>query len=319
VASSFRATGIARCVPADFLRRSTLMQYVLKVLTRVPLPLLYAGGWCIYAVAFHVFRWRRKQVAGDIARAFPDASVAERARMVRLSYRNLADVVMEAIWGFGASGAALKRRVTFENPEIIDRCVAAKQSVVLLTPHYCNWEWLLLAGGASFGLPIDAVYQTQRVPSVDDFLRDARSRFGGKPIPREDFVYELLSRAGTPRGYALIADQTPPREDRKHWARILNRDTAFFLGAEKIARFLDAPVLYVAMRRLRRGYYSVRLCPLAEPPYGQASQSDDSPIMEGFARKLEQAVRDSPAEWLWVQKRWKYPKPDSPETGTQPR
>ena len=150
---------------------------------------------------------------------------------------------------------------------MIDAAVAARQSVVLLTPHFCNWEWLLPAGGARFGLPIDAVYQRQRVASLDRFLREARSRFGGKPIPREDFVYELMSRAGTPRGYALIADQTPPRDDKKHWSRFLNRDTAFFVGAEKVARFLDSPVLYVAMRRVGRGRYSVRLVPLAMPPF----------------------------------------------------
>jgi KDO2-lipid IV(A) lauroyltransferase len=288
------------------------MRLLLILVARTPLPLLYAAGWLIHVVVFHLVRWRRDQVARDVALAFPDRSAAERAVIVRQSYRRLADVVMEALWGFGASADALKRRVTFDNPEIIDRSVAAKQSVVLLAPHFCNWEWLLLAGGASFGFPIDAVYQTVRVRSVDAFLREARSRFGGKPIPREEFVYELMSRAGTPRGYALIADQTPPREDRKHWTRFLNRDTAFFIGAEKVARFLDAPVLYVEMRRLRRGHYAVRLSALAEPPYDNLPGDAESPVMEAFARKLEAAVVRSPADWLWVQKRWKYPKPAEP-------
>jgi len=288
------------------------MRFVLTALTRVPLGALYVAGWFIYAMVFHVARWRRDQVEGDVARAFPEKTAAERAEIVRQSYRNLADVVMEALWGFGASGDELRRRVVFENPEIVDRCAAAKQSVVLLTPHYCNWEWLLLAGGATFGLPIDAVYQTLRIRSVDLYLRDARARFGGKPFPRQDFVYELMSRAGTPRAYGLIADQTPPRDERKHWTRLLNRDTAFFVGAEKIARFLDATVLYVAMRRVRRGHYSVRFSVLAEPPYVRGAEGEDSPIMEGFARKLEQAVLEGPADWLWLQKRWKYPKsPDA--------
>jgi KDO2-lipid IV(A) lauroyltransferase len=285
------------------------MELVLKWLTRVPLAALYALGWFVYVVAFRILRWRRDQVAGDVDRAFPDKSAAERARIVRQSYRNLADVVMEALWGFGASAEELRRRVAFENPEIVDRCAGAKQSVVLLTPHFCNWEWLLLAGGATFGLPIDAVYQTLRVPSVDRFFREARSRFGGKPFPRQDFVYELMSRAGTPRAYGLIADQTPPRGERAHWTRLLDRDTAFFVGAEKIARFLDATVLYVAMRRVRRGHYTVRFSVLAEPPSVRDAEGEDSPIMEAFARELERAILASPADWLWVQKRWKYPKP----------
>lgn len=285
------------------------MQRLLKALTRVPLGLLYGVGWLVHGVLFHLMRWRRDQVDGDVAKAFPEKSAAERAAIVSASYRNLADVVMETIWGFGASGEELRRRVVFENPEIVHRCAAAKQSVVLLTPHFCNWEWLLLAGGATFGLPIDAVYQTVRVRSVDQYLRDARARFGGKPFTREDFVFELMSRADTPRAYGLIADQTPPRDQRKHWTRMLNRDTAFFVGAERITRFLDATVLYVAMRRVRRGHYSVRFEVLAEPPYELDARRSDSPIMEGFARQLERAVIERPAEWLWVQKRWKYPKP----------
>jgi KDO2-lipid IV(A) lauroyltransferase len=186
--------------------------------------------------------------------------------------------------------------------------------VVLLTPHFCNWEWLLPAGGARFGLPIDAVYQKQRLATLDRFLLDARSRFGGKPIVREDFVYELMNRAGTPRGYALIADQTPPRDDKKHWSRFLNRDTAFFVGAEKVARFLDSPVLYVAMRRVGRGRYSgaapaARHAALRRRSRGRGDS--DHGTVRAAARDRDP---ESPADWLWLQKRWKYPKPEQPET-----
>ena len=294
------------------------MRFLLKALTRVPLPVLYAVGTLIYVVLFHAVRWRRDQVESDIARAFPERSAEERARILQQSYRNIADVVMEAIWGFGASAEAIAGRVTFENRDYVDAAREAKQSVVLLTPHFCNWEWLLPAGGAYFGLPIDAVYQRQRVEFLDKFLRDARTRVGGKPIVREDFIYELMNRAAVPRGYALIADQTPPRDDTKNWSTFLNRDTAFFVGAEKVAHFLDSPVLYVAMRRTARGRYSVRLHPLAMPPFDSVDETeDDTPIMERFARMLEAAVRESPADWLWLQKRWKYPKTDEPDARPQ--
>src|SRR5512134_965538 len=140
-----------------------VMRFLLTALTRIPLPLLYASSWFVYCLAFHVLRWRRAQVARDLAIAFPERSERERASILRQSYRNLADTAMEIIWGFGASAEAIRRRVTFENPEIIEGVASRKDSVVLLAPHFCNWEWLLPAGGASFGYPIDAVYQPQRV------------------------------------------------------------------------------------------------------------------------------------------------------------
>lgn len=291
------------------------MRFLLRLLTRVPLPLLYPWSWLIYFLAFRVLRWRRDDAERDIANAFPEKSRAERAAIVERSYRNLADTLVEAFWGFGASAAAIRGRVAMENPEMVRQCVDAGQSVVLLTAHYGNWEWLLLAAGVHFGIEIDVVYQPQRVAAIDDFLREARSRFGSKLIPRKEFVYDLLSRADQIRCYALIADQTPKhKDDPRHWTRFLTQDTAFFVGAGKIAKFLDAKVLYVRMRRVGRGQYAVRLTELAAPPYEEV---EDVQIVERYARELERDIRDSPTDWLWLQKKWKIRRPAAgPEAET---
>jgi Kdo2-lipid IVA lauroyltransferase/acyltransferase len=287
------------------------MRFLLRLLTRVPLRLLYPWSWLMYFVAFRIMRWRRDDAERDVANAFPEKSPEERARIVEGSYRNLADTLVEAFWGFGASAEALKRRVAMENPDLVRRCVEAGQSVVLLTAHYGNWEWLLLAAGVHFGIEIDVVYQPQRVAAFDDFLREARTRFGSRLIPRKEFVYDLLSRAEQIRAYALIADQTPKhKDDPRHWTRFLNQDTAFFVGAGKIAKFLDAKVLYVRMRRVARGHYSVHLSELAAPPYEEV---EDVQIVERYARNLERDIRESPADWLWLQKKWKIRRPAMPE------
>ena len=281
------------------------MKFLLKTLTYFPLPLIYPWGWLMYVVAFRVLRWRRKRVEEDVARAFPDMSGAERHRIVRQMYRNLGDGLIEALWGYGASAEEFRRRVVMENPELVSHYAEAGKTVLLLTAHVCNWEWLFLGAGAHFGIPIDVVYRRQGLASVDDYVRDARARFGGNVIPREDFIFEIMKWSGEPRAYALVADQTPKQREAKHWTRFLNQDTAFFLGAGKIANFLQAPVLYVAMRRTRRGFYTVRLSVLAEPPYDVGS---DVLISERYARVLEAEILASPADWLWLQKKWKYPK-----------
>jgi len=286
------------------------MRFFLKALTYIPLPILYAIGYVAYFIAFHVMRWRRDRAERDVANAFPEKSAEWRATLLRQCYRNLADTIVEAFWGFGASAEQLKARVKFADADLIRRAIDRRQTIVLLAAHHGNWEWLLLAAGANFPIPIDVVYQPQRLASLDEFLRDMRCRFGGKLIPRKQFVYELLSHAGEPRAYALIADQTPRKEDPKHWTRFLRQDTAFFVGAGKIAKFLESPVYFVSMKRERRGYYEVRLDVLAEPPY---EDIDDAVIVERYARCLERAILDSPADWLWLQKKWKYAKPATDE------
>ena len=282
------------------------MRYVLKFLTHLPLPVLYALGRFAYFVSFHVLRWHRDLAARNLANAFPEKSADERAKLLKQSYVNLGETLAETFWGFGATAEQLAERVAIENPDVIERYIAEKRPVVVLTAHICNWEWLLPGTGAQFGIPIDAVYKPLRVASLDAFIRDTRTRFGGKPIPIQSFLFELMRRAGEARAYAMVADQTPPRNMDKYWTRFLNQDTAFFTGADKIARFLDAPVIYIAMRRVSKGHYSVRVHVLVEPPYGY---DDDLQVVERYARRLELEIRANPADWLWVHNKWKYPKP----------
>jgi len=68
------------------------------------------------------------------------------------------------------------------------------------------------------------------------------------------------------------------------------------------------------MRRERKGYYSARLNLLAEPPYlphpdRDADQATGAAIIESYARALEREIRESPADWLWIERKWKYAKP----------
>jgi len=290
------------------------MVFLLRSLGRLPLTTLYAFARVIYFVTFYILRWRRDLAARNIARSFPEKSPAERAVILKQSYRNMSEVFVELLWGWRASAEDLKTRMLIDNPELVARFVAERRSTILLTAHVCNWEWLLPGGGAHFGIPIDAVYKPIRLPSLDAYMREARSRFGGRPIPIKSFAYELLRRAGDVRGYGLVADQTPLKSMEKHWTRFLHQDTAFFVGVETIAKFLEAPVVYVAMRRLKRGHYAVRMYVLAEPPYDVTEEAEADAgawIVEAYARKLEEEIRASPSDWLWVHNKWKYPKPAS--------
>src|SRR5205085_9808300 len=77
-------------------RPATVVQFLLRLLTRVPLRLLYPWSALLYFVAYHVMRWRRDDCERDVTNAFPDKSASERAAIIRRAYRNLADTLVEA-------------------------------------------------------------------------------------------------------------------------------------------------------------------------------------------------------------------------------
>jgi len=279
--------------------------FFLKLLSRLPLGVLYALTDGLYGFVYHIWRFRRELSLSNLRNSFPDKSAAELELIARQAYRNACNMIAEILKGSIIGEQELRRRVRILNIDALARFTQAGRSVIMLASHHCNWEWLLLAGCLEPGIRVDTVYKPLRVAAIDHFILEMRSRFGGNPIPVKDFVAAVLRRRGAARVLALVADQTPPLSDEKHWTRFLNQDTAFFVGADRIARIMRAPVFFVGIRRVRRGYYEARLQLLAEPPYSGTSES----IIERYARAAEAHITEHPADWLWMYRKWKYQKP----------
>ena len=278
---------------------------ILNVLSRLPLPVLYALTDCVYFIIYHIWRFRRGLSHSNIRNSFPDKPAAEVEAIARQSYRNACDLIAEVLKGASIEGGELRNRMRVANLTILEPWIKAEQPVVLLASHHCNWEWLLQSSCLELGISVDAVYKPLRIAAVDQFMLAARSRFGGNPIPVKNFLMEVLKRRKGARIIALVADQTPLATEEKHWTRFLNQDTAFFVGADKIARILKAPVFFVGMRRTGRGRYEASLQLLSEPPYSR----DGTDIIERYARVAEAHIARDPADWLWMYRKWKYRKP----------
>ena len=64
-----------------------------------------------------------------------------------------------------------------------------------------------------------------------------------------------------------------------------------------------------AHKKYRRGYYTMRVAVIDEPPYERGAETQ---VIEHYVRALEAEIRTSPADWLWIHRKWKYPKPSGP-------
>ena len=83
------------------------------------------------------------------------------------------------------------------------------KSIILLTSHQFNWEWLLTSGCLYLPFKVDFVYQRQSSKLFDNFSLESRSRFGAYPIERSQVARESIRRKNVLRGVAIMADQFP--------------------------------------------------------------------------------------------------------------
>lgn len=281
------------------------MATLIRLLSRLPLPVLYFLARVIYLSFYHVIRYRRTVVHENLKNSFPDKSEAERREIAKQFYRNYSDVLVEMLKTLSIGKEELLERVQFSNQQVLRRFLDHEQSVIVMLAHQCNIDWLLLACDLKLSYPMDAVYKPMHDKAMDKLVLEARSRFGGRPIPAKNTLAEIVKRRREVRCFAIVPDQTPRKEDEKFWANFLNQETAFFLGVEKIARLTSYPVLFMAVERRRRGHYQATLKVLATPPYS----GDEYVITQRYVREVEAQIHKSPPDWLWSHRRWKHKKP----------
>jgi KDO2-lipid IV(A) lauroyltransferase len=271
------------------------------LLARLPLGFLYGCAALIGALAFHVYPYRVHVVRENLARAFPDFDEARLRQVIRGYYAGFAQMLVEVLKATRLAPAELRRRVCIANLAPARALLAQGQSVLLVAAHQANWEWMLLALSLELGYPLDAAYK----PLVDNWaereMKKLRTRFGSRLVPAQELLPDILRHRDAVRAVAMVADQEPTLSERKHWTRFLNRDTAFYMGLEEIARVTRFPVFFVAMRRTARGFYEARLERLAQP--GAALPA--GALTEQYARRVEEQIRSAPSDWPWSHKRWK--------------
>jgi len=257
----------------------------------------------VYYVVYYVMRYRKDVVRENIRSAFPEKSEVELLKIEKEFYRHFCDLNLEILKIAGLTSEELRNRVRFKNPEVINYHTSNNTSMIAVTAHQNNWEWGGLALSDAFpGIKVLGVYKPINNEKFDKFFRNLRSKFGMDLVPMKSTLRAILKNNSRVTVTTLVADQTPTLGETEFVMPFLGRTVPVFLGAEKIARLTKYPVLYFAMRKLKRGFYEVEAIPVTSHP----ENLNPFDITKKHVRLLEKEIAVQPAYWLWSHRRWKH-------------
>ncbi len=275
---------------------------LLRLISRLPFSVLYILADILFMISYYVIQYRKKIVRRNLKNSFPENSLKAIKKIEKEFYQNLSDYTVETLKLLTISPEEIQSRMRYTNPEMVFDYRDQNQSVILLSSHQFNWEWLLASGTLSLKMPIDFVYQTIKNSFFDQVMQTCRTRFGAYAIKRNQVARELIKRKGILRGIAIVADQYPGRgNDKKYPTRFLNQETVFYYGSQQMALLTQFPTLYGAVKRVKRGYYTCTLIKIDEPPYEKGTET----VVENYARAVEKVIMEYPSGWLWSHNRWK--------------
>lgn len=269
----------------------------------LPFRILYFFSDFARIILKDVFGYRKQVIVSNLRRVFPEASDKEIKKLTGDFYKNLMDVMAEGFKAFTMSNKQILKRYEIVNPEILDSYKDSKTNIIAAPTHFGNWEWGALSPGLVFDAQVVAFYTPLSNPHMDKRIRKNRSRTGVHLASTSDTSSTFDAYENTGTIFIMAGDQSPSRKRaaQAFWIDFLGQKTAFLHGIEKHAVSRKLPVVFVDIRRVKRGYYQLHLSWITQNPGAHAPGE----ITKLYAQKLEEQIQRSPGDWLWSHKRWK--------------
>lgn len=276
--------------------------FFLYLLSLLPFWFLFLVSDIIYVLLYYIIRYRRTVVHQNIANSFSEKSAEERKRIEKLYYKYLGDLLVETLKMISISEKSLRRHMHPTNPELVDHYFKQGRSIIAAAGHYCNWELAILGFSLLTKEKRVIVYKPLSNEQFNTYFNKIRSRYGAIMVAMKQTLRAMIAFKKELTFSVLVSDQTPVRHEINYVTTFLNQPTPVFLGIEKLAKMMDAVVIFYKIDRVKRGYYTYTLVPLIEQP----KQTAEHEITEAHVRYLEQLIKDKPQYWLWSHRRWKY-------------
>ena len=276
------------------------------------LPFLYGISilpyWVIYRISdllfvllYYVVGYRRGVVGTNLRNAFPEKSEKERKKIQKGFYKHLCDVLFETLKTLTISPQSIKKRLTFPGEELYGEYAQRNQNILVVMGHWGNWELTAPRFAVSPYYNLFFIYHELQNPYFDRLVKKMRTRLGNGAFTMQEAVRAIIRHKDILSATVFVADQTPSPK-RAYWMDFLNQDTPVFMGPGRVSKKMNYPVLYASVKRLKRGYYELRMEEVVLDP----TQVDSEEIVERFIRLLERDIREIPETWLWSHRRWKH-------------
>lgn len=278
-----------------------LLLYPLSIL---PMSLLYGVAYLFYLIVYYLLGYRKETVYTNLRKSFPEKDDSEIQQIAKAYYHHLSRIAAEMLKMLTLSRKAVMRRYRCENPEVVTQFYEQQRSVILMSAHYNNWEWMILSLDMHYPHQGIGVGKANSNKHFEKLINRVRTRYGTQVVfadhVREKMAYHEENHL--PAAYMMLSDQSPNQVSRSYHTLFLNQPSGIIFGAEHFAKKYNIPVIYYEIIQEKRGYYRIVNHLITDDP----SQMKHGEITEKYIHLLEDTIRRNPSFWLWSHRRWKH-------------
>jgi KDO2-lipid IV(A) lauroyltransferase len=280
-----------------------LVYPIIWLISMLPFRILYGISDVVYLLVYYVIGYRKKVVFNNLKLVFPEKSEKEITQISKKFYHHFADVFIEMIKFFTVPKEEVFKRYKFTNIQLFEALYKDGKSVMLMGPHYANWEWIMSLD-AFVNYRGYAAFTKVANPYFNDKVLKSRAKFGTHLILTSKIIAEIKhnQQHNIQAMYGLLSDQSPQLSKTFYWREFFGVKVPIHTGAEMLAKRFDMNMVYIETKKIKRGYYETTFSLITN----EAQKFPDYKLTDIFLEKVERQVRTQPAYYFWTHKRFKH-------------
>ena len=265
---------------------------------RVALALARGAG----AVAFRVFRFKRRRTLSRIRTVFPEKSEREARQIAVRSLQNILMVGVEMMRAPSLDRAWMDAHVKdgLLYKEKLQRFVDEGRGVVIMVPHCGNW-YMAAWSMAKYGLKLFAIAARQRNPKLNEWMSRQYGEIEVLDRDNRDTLVKIREKLEAGGAFAILPDLRVRKKDV---------EADFFGGKANVSHAgamfavrCGCPIVVAMMRREGGRHVFDHLATLRPDPTADRRQEAVRLTRKALAL-LDAQIRRYPGEWYWFNKRW---------------
>ena len=270
----------------------------MRVLAKLPLPVLRGLGKVVGRILFVLAGRRRKIALRNLELCFPEVPEAQRRAWAKETFEVFCQTFLDRSWLWFGSEELVRSRVKLEGA--IEELDGATPTIIF-APHFYGMD----AGGLA--LPLNAqreftsIFATNPDPVLDDWFMAGRQRFGHvRMLNRADGVKPIISCLRKGGLLYLLPDMDYGKNDSVFVPFFAVENTATIPSLSRFARLGKAKVVALYNRMTPEGYVAQ-----LTPAWENFPTDDHVADTARMNRELQAAIMTMPAQYYWVHKRFK--------------
>ena len=275
-----------------------VLQHCFEFLSRFSLRFQYrVADWIAFFLR-NTSNQVSRQVRANIALCFADLDKAGQQHLYQESIRHTCYAMTElaAVWCWPVE-KILARVTSIEICEEFDRSTKGR---IILAPHLGSWETLPIWLGKSCSPMM--MYRRRKNKAVDSFVKDARARSGGTPVPtKKHGLRKLLIGLKDGASLMILPDQQPARNKAQIEAEFFGVSAPTTTLVRNLSRKVDCDVFLASMKRSSPpGEFALSIQPLEH----ERLAADEASSAQYMNDQIEQLARQSLEQYQWGYRRF---------------